>query len=171
MKSNINDYKGKLDRIISGKFKIKELLRLNVKINNKIIPDICLNEIFIGDSKPYNMFNYKITIKNKTEFQRSSGILVGTPAGSYAWLKSANGKILKINSKKYQYLCRELYSRNLTKNYKLKKGILKESEKVKIEVKSPGILIIDSVSSEYNLDRQDIIEIVPSKNYLEIVDF
>ena len=116
------------------------------------------------------MFNYDLTIGNKTEFQRGSGLLIGTPAGSYAWLKSAKGKVLKLGCRKWQFIARELYEHNLTKNYQLEKGILNDDDNVKILIKTPGILVMDSVSDVYELKKGDIVDISVSRYDLKYVD-
>ncbi|MEM4397901.1 MAG: NAD(+)/NADH kinase, partial [Candidatus Woesearchaeota archaeon] len=159
MQLTLTNYKEKIEKIINGKvnedYSIIKLLRLSAKINNKKLPQLILNEVYIGDEKPYNVFNYIIQIKKNNkiqeEFQRSSGILVGTPSGSHAWLSSAGGKKQKITDNKFQFVVRELYEGRLTKNYKLKNGFLEYNKDNKIIVipKSKGILVIDSISPEY----------------------
>jgi NAD kinase len=168
MKLRRETYKSQLEDINRLKL-AKSLLRLETSINGKKLTELCLNEVFIGDSKPYNMFNYDIEVKGKREFQRSSGVLIGTPAGSHAWIKSAGGKVLDLGSRSFQYLSRELYENRLTKGYKLRKGILGSEESIKVIVKSPGMLIIDSVSREYMLKVGDVITICVSFKPLSIL--
>lgn len=179
MQSKIYDYKDKLIKVFQNNYKIIKLLRLGVKINSKKIIQKVLNEVYIGDSKPYNVFNYIIKIKtsnkniynknnNKNtsiennlfeEFQRSSGFLIGTPSGSHAWISSSGGIKQEIIDNKFQFIARELYEGKLTKNYKLKNGLLNPEEKIIIIPKSKGILVIDSISSEYKLNIDDEIEV------------
>ena len=94
MQATSHDYEKKLDSVLEGDFKIIEMLRLQAEINGKKIEEISLNEIFIGDKKPYNMFNYFIELGKEREFQRGSGILIATPAGSNAWMKAAGGVVM-----------------------------------------------------------------------------
>ena len=81
------NYKKKLKAVLEGKYEILNLLRLEGRLNNKKVP-IALNEFFIGCKKPYHMSEYILKFRNKKELQRTSGLLIGTPAGSYAWLKA-----------------------------------------------------------------------------------
>ncbi|MEM2131453.1 MAG: NAD(+)/NADH kinase [Candidatus Woesearchaeota archaeon] len=186
MKATIQDYKEKIEKILFGKinidYKIIKLLRLGVKINNKKLPQYVLNEVFIGDKKPYNVFNYILKIQKKEksddkekiieEFQRSSGLLIGTPSGSNAWLSSAGGLKQNLEDKQFQYIARELYEGRLTKNYKLKQGFLESNphNKVLFIPKSKGILVIDSISPEYELNINDEIDVFTDE-YLNYIIF
>ncbi|MBN2368425.1 NAD(+)/NADH kinase [Candidatus Woesearchaeota archaeon] len=152
MQADINDYKDKLDRIIKGKFKTIDLLRLSIEINGEKTYESALNDVYIGDMKPYNMFNYDISVENKKEFQRSSGIIIGTPSGSNAWLKSAGGIVMGLEEKKIQYIVREPYERKLTKGYTLIKGITED--KIEITFRSPGIVVVDSIGAEHKVARE-----------------
>ena len=144
-------------------------MRLQININGKNISKLALNDIFIGDVKPYNMFNYELKIRTKKEFQRGSGLIIGTPTGSHAWLKSAGAKVMTFDEKKYQYYARELYERRLTSNYKLKTGILSDKQTFELTCKSPGILVIDSISQEFKLMRGAKVKISVSKDYLDYI--
>ena len=168
-RADISDYKLKLEKIKKDIFEIQKILRLETYINGEKLKDLCLNEIYIGDLKPYNMFNYDISINNRIEFQRSSGVLVSAPCGSYAWIKSAGGKEIKLSENKFQYLVREPYISRLTPKYDLLKGILNHEESIKIVVKTPGILVMDSISNEYKLEKEDIVEIKKSPYDLKFI--
>ncbi len=168
--ADVNDYKQKLERIKKKDYKIKKVLRLETKINGKNIDELCLNEVYIGDAKPYNMFNYEITLGNKTEFQRSSGILVGGPAGSHAWLKSAKANPVELDSAKSQYVVREPYISRLTPKYSLTKGFLSEKD-LKIVCRTPGIIVVDSIGPEYIIKENDKVRIKRSEFDLKMICF
>jgi len=169
MHSNVNDFEEKVKKILKKNSTVKRLLRLCVHINGKILSELALNEVFIGDAKPYNMFNYNLKIDDKKEFQRSSGILIGSPAGSHAWIRSAGGKVLDIKENKFQYVVRDLFEGKLTNNYKLRKGILSKDQTIEITVKTPAILVMDSVSPEYKLEREDKVTVSVAENSLNYV--
>ena len=166
MQSTKDDYEEKLVKVINDDYKIKKILRLEVTINDKKVDEYVLNEVYIGDAKPYNMYNYDIILDGKEEFQRSSGVLIGTSAGSNAWLKSAGGKVLSKFDDKFQFIVREPYECKLTKDYKLKKGVLSEDKTIKFVSKTKGVLVIDSIGPEFKLRIQDKVFIKPSPNYL-----
>ena len=169
MQATIKNYLPKLKKVLDNGFKTTKYLRLLININGKNISKLALNDVFIGDVKPYNMFNYELKIGNKSEFQRGSGLIIGTPTGSHAWLKSAGAKVMKFDDKKFQYFARELYERRLTSNYKLKKGILSDKQTFELTCKSPGILVIDSISQEFKLARESNVKINVSKDYLDYI--
>ena len=151
MKSNKNDFEEKFSKIIKGKIKIRRLPRLEAYINNKKIETFALNEFFIGARKSYHAAKYTIEIDGKKERQKSSGVLITTPTGSYAWAKSCCNKALPLSSRNFQFVVREPYEGKLFKNYKLKYGILNKSQQIIIVSEMlDGILIADSVSKEYH---------------------
>jgi len=171
MQSTIEDYEKFLDKILNGKYDVVDLMRLSVLIDDKMIPEFILNDIFIGDEKPYNMFNYNIEINDKKDFHRGSGLLVGTPAGSHAWLKSAGGQIMEITERKYQYVARDLYRGRLTSGFKLIKDVLSGEEIIKVFPNNSGILVVDSVSQEYRFEKGSEIVIKKSGYDLKYLQF
>lgn len=149
------------------KLQTRELLRLAIKINGDHIKELALNDVYIGDAKPYNMFNYDIKAGNKSEFQRSSGVLVGTPSGSSGWIGSAG---LEINQQeKFGFIARELYRGELTPEYRLEKGLVNKDQTIQIKAKTPGIVVLDSVSEEYKLGEGSKVEISANSYPLQYI--
>lgn len=170
MKADRNDFEKKFKKIISNKFKIARLPRLEARINGKKIKTYALNEFFIGARKSYHAAKYVVQADGKKERQKSSGILVTTPTGSCAWAKSCCNKTLPLNSKNYQFVVREPYEGRVFKNYKLKHGILNKSQKITIASEMlDGILIADSVSREYSLKNGSKATIKLSDRHLNAV--
>jgi len=169
MQANKDDYKEKLTKVLKQDYKIIKLLRLNIEINGKKIPEIILNDVYIGDDKPYTLFNYDLIIDGVREFQRSSGIIIGSPAGSTAWLKSSGGQVMNLEDDKYQYMARELYERTLAKDYKFRKGVLDKNQIINVIPKNNGIVVIDSVSPEYKFEKRDKIKVIVDGNYLNYI--
>jgi len=170
MKADKNDFDVYLKKIMKNKTKIKKLPRLEAYINNKKIDALALNEFFIGSQKAYHAAKYLVSINGRSERHKSSGILITTPIGSYAWAKSCCNKTLPLNSNKYQFVVREPYERKIFKNYKLKYGILNKNKKVSVVSEMiNGIIIADSVGKEYELKigKKAIVRL--SKNYLKTV--
>ncbi|MBI2547046.1 MAG: NAD(+)/NADH kinase [Candidatus Aenigmarchaeota archaeon] len=172
MKANKNDFERKLKKTMKNRIKIKKLPRLQAYINNKRIETLALNEFFIGPRRSYHAAKYVIEANGNKERQKSSGILVTTPTGSYAWAKSCCSKTLPLNSKNFQFVVREPYEGKVFKNYRLKYGILNKNQKIKIMSEMlDGILIADSVSKEYNLKNRSKATIKMSNNYLNVLWF
>ncbi|MFB6225912.1 MAG: NAD(+)/NADH kinase [Candidatus Paceibacteria bacterium] len=162
MQANFDNYRQELD--LDGSFKVRDLLRLDASIDGDRIDEIALNDIYIGDSKPYNMFNYDITVADQSEFQRSSGVLTGTPSGSSGWIGSA-GLHIK-DEDKFGFVARELYRGELTSDYSLEQGLIDAGDSLKIKAKTPGIVVVDSVSKEYDLGPGSELEVKVSKHPL-----
>ena len=85
MSSGKSDFESILKKILRNEINIKKFPRLEACINSKKIATLALNEFFIGPKKAYHAAKYIIKLGSKKERQKSSGILVSTPAGSYAW--------------------------------------------------------------------------------------
>ena len=170
MKSDKNNFEKKLKKIISNKFKIKKLPRLEAFINGRKIYPLALNEFFIGPSKSYHAVKYTIKVGSKSERQKSSGILITTATGSYAWAKSYHGKTLPLNSKNFQFVVREPYQGKVFKNYRLKHGILGKNKKIIIKSEMlDGILVADSVSREHKLKNGSRAAIKISNKHLNAI--
>ena len=169
-----SDFEKKLRRIVYGKFKILELNRLHSSISYKgkvqsVEP--ALNEIFIGNSKPYLTTRYTLVIGRKSEFQKSSGILVATGAGSTAWAGSAGGRKLSFSSKKSIFVVREPYKGRLCRP-KLTKGILAPGATLKIISHDwAGIVAVDSHHHEHTFKEGAVITVTNSALPLRFVDF
>lgn len=170
MKADKNDFEKKFKKIINNKFKIGRLPRLEARINSKKIETYALNEFFVGARKSYHAAKYVIQVDSKKERQKSSGILVTTPTGSYAWAKSCCRKTLPLNSKNYQFVVREPYEGKVFKNYRLKCGVLNKNQKITIASEMlDGILIADSVSKEYSLKNGSKATIKLSDKHLNVI--
>ena len=72
--------------VLGGKERIREVTMAEARLQDgqRIL---AFNDLFIGASSHVSA-RYKITLKGKTEYQSSSGILVSTGAGSTGWISS-----------------------------------------------------------------------------------
>ncbi len=151
----------KLRQIFRGTLQPKRIARLCATINGKAI-EPCVNEYYFGQKKTYDVSYYELRVKGKKEQQKSSGVLVSTPAGSTAWTRGAGGKILFLHHKQFQFIVREPYAGRLTKT-KIHHGILKPTDKIILIPKGDGMIIVaDAVGREYILKKNDRIEITMS---------
>ena len=106
------------------------------------------------------------------ERQKSSGVLVSTAAGSYAWIKSAGGKELPLYSDDFEYIIREPYCGRTAAKCRLFNDILKKDEKIVIEFElGNGIIIADSTATEHKFKSGEKVTIKLSKKPLHIISF
>lgn len=170
MSSDKNNFDAILNKIIGNDITIKKFPRLEACINSHKIGTLALNEFYIGPKKGYHAAKYIICIDSKKERQKSSGVLVTTPAGSYAWAKACNIKSMDLDSRNFQFIVREPYEWNVFKNYKLKRGILKPNEKIKIFSEMlDGIIVADSVGREHSFKNRGKATVKLSKKWLNVV--
>jgi NAD+ kinase len=164
------DFHRKLARILDGNCKITKLPMLVGTICGKT-KIYAINEIFVGCSLPQHMARYILKVNGKKEFQKSSGVLVSTPAGSHAWAKSAGSKQLPLTSNNFLYIVREPYIARLTPS-KMIYGVLGTKQKVIITSQtSKGIAVADSSHRSYKLSGCRSIEIKKSPRYLKFIEF
>ena len=172
MPATKKDFNKKFNKIINNNFKIKKLNRLEAYLNNKRIPELALNEFYISSQKEYHTARYCFTIMGKREKQKSSGIIISTAAGSYAWMKSAGGKQLPLNSDKFEYMVREPYCGRISAKCGLVNGILDKDEKIIVEFELwDGMLIADSISIEHTFKAKEKVTVRMSNKPLYSVSF
>jgi NAD+ kinase len=172
MSADKDDFEKKFNKIRKNKFKVKKLYRLEAFIGKKKIPELALNEFYVASEKPYHTARYYINIKGKKERQKSSGVLVSTAAGSYAWVKSAGGKALPLYSDSFEYIIREPYCGRTAAKCKLLNQVLKRNEKVVIEFEvGKGIIIADSTAAEYRFKAKQKVTVKVSDKTLSKITF
>lgn len=159
----------KLQEIQRNNFQTKEFQRIDVKLNGKDLGEKAINEVYIGTETQFHSSRYKITFQNKTEEQRSSGILISTGTGSKAWFCSAGGKPFDYNEKKLKFIVREPYFGKRVFTPNILKGELAENEKLTIESTRDfgGIISINNSIYQFNVDN--IAEISLSKKPLKVI--
>jgi NAD kinase len=159
----------KLKQVEENKFKIIERQRAEVVLNNKILDEKAINEVYVGTLSQFHISRYKIKFKDKEEEQRSSGILVSTGTGSRAWFLSARGKPFNPSEKKLCFIVREPYFGKRIFMPTLFKGDVLEGEKLEIESNRDfgGIIAIND--SVYDFNKGDIVQIKLSEKPLKVI--
>jgi len=147
--ANRSDINEKLDRIFSSRLRPIKLARLEVTLDRTPVAELALNDVLIAHDCPAATTRYIIEIGGEAEEHRSSGLWVSTAAGSTAGIKSAGGRVLRLGSRRMQYLIRELY-RERGRSYALTRGLLEEGEEILVASKMPeGMLYIDGWRTSY----------------------
>lgn len=138
-----------LDQIGSGEISPHNLVRLEASLNGKVLPQLSLNEILVGHKNPAGTSRYIIEIDGYEEEQLSSGVWIGTPAGSTGAINAAGGMIVPITNREMQYIVREPYFRHGRTN-ELIRGIVPESEHIKFcSQMRTGAIFVDGQHIEY----------------------
>ena len=165
---NILNLEKRLKQLKEGNFKIISLPLLSVKINEKPTKIYAVNEIYLGNKKPYQSSDLTIIYKKKEERFNCSGMLISTFTGSTAWYKNSGGKA--FNEGNVSFLIRE---QSQDPEPKLIQGVLKEEEILTVYPNSPGhIISFDSRDQIVLLQTFDKIEISLSKNnVVRVVEF
>ncbi len=167
-RATAKDFRQKLQKIAKGNFKVLELTRLQAMIDGKRI-EPALNEVYFGNELSYKMCRYTVELGKKKEMQRSSGMLISTGSGSYAWHKSAGGKPFPPIARKFAYLVREPYHRN--KHYQLEHGFVGEEGMLKItSLNDENIVVVDALSQEYPLRKGNVLTVTLSSSPVRFVD-
>ena len=170
-KASPEDFEKKFGKIMKGEFKITKLPRLEARINGKSAGMLAVNEIFVGSRHPYHTSRYTLRVKGRSEFQKSSGVLITTEAGRTGWAKSASKKSLKIPGGGFGYVVREPYSGRLTKP-KLLQGGLNAKDRLRIDSDMhAGIAVADSSGRVCRLTEGCRLEVGISKKPVSIIGF
>jgi NAD+ kinase len=140
---NPKNFETFLDKILSGKAKVRKFQRLNLAFSDGTQSMNVLNDILICHHNPGAMSRYFLTIGKVKEEQRSSGVWIATAAGSSGGLHSAGGKVVPQEAMEFQYKPRELYRGRHTR-YRLKGGMLKSSQKITMtSLMREGVVFVD----------------------------
>jgi NAD+ kinase len=140
---HIDNLANLLDDLCSGKIEPHPLLRLELFVNGRAVPQLVTNEVLVCHSNPAGTSRYYISIDAAKEEQRSSGIWIGTPAGSTGSLKSAGGSVMPITQHRYQYIVREPWERP-GQRFQLTSGLLEKQQEIHLTSgMRTGMLFVD----------------------------
>ncbi len=160
-----------LDQIAKSVIEPIPLLRLEVILNGQSLPEYALNDILIAHQNPAGTSRYLISVDGCSEEQLSSGIWVGTAAGSTGALRAAGGAVLSLDARQFQYIVREAYIRP-GQHKQLLKGVIDEGQEIRITSQMrTGAIYIDGQHIEYPFRLGDELIVKASKaNLYAFVD-
>lgn len=157
----------KIREILRGNFSVRELNRLQFKVNQRWLPFTAANDVLFASNCPGGTSRYLIKVRKKEEDQKSSGIWISTAMGSTAGIFAAGGKKMEPLSRKIQYFVREPYGRN---RYTLSHGILKPDSQIQlINMAMKAALYIDGMQGIYRIKFGDKILIKNSRQTLHVI--
>lgn len=91
-------------RILEGKEEPVELTRLRVSIDGEELSTPVLNEALISHRSPAGTTRYLIELPGEeAQMQKSSGLIVASPAGSSGLNRSAKGYVMKTTAAGFKY--------------------------------------------------------------------
>jgi NAD kinase len=165
---NVTNLEARLKALKKGKFSIKLLSSLRIRINEKWIQVPTINELYLGNNKPYKSSDLTIIYNKKEERFNCSGILASTYTGSTAWYKNAGGKKFKPNN--FAFLIREP---NRDRQPSFNQSTLTSKEFLTIYPNSPGhIISLDSKDKIIPLKTFDKVQIsLSEKNKIRVIQF
>lgn len=160
---NIENLDQVLDDLQAGKLEPHGLLRLQIVLNGKPLPELVTNEVLVCHSNPAGTSRYYLEIDGFAEEQRSSGIFIGTPSGSTGSIKSAGGEIMPITTQQFQYVVREPWERP-GQRFKLTRGILDRNQTIHMTSgMRTGALYIDGSHITYSFSLGDELTVKPAE--------
>ena len=97
--ANRSSIRSHLEALLVGKLHEVRLARMQVTINNRLLPHYALNDLLIAHANPAAMTSYTLGLGTISEPQRSSGLWIATAAGSTAAIRAAGGRVLPLRSR------------------------------------------------------------------------
>ena len=122
-----------IGKLKSGDLGVKEASRLRVQIlpNDGSPPKLsvpALNDFLYSNANPAATTRYRISLGERVEEHKSSGLWVSTALGSTAGIYAAGGVVMPRLDRNFQYVVRELY-RAPGRNFYLVNGFFDPDEK------------------------------------------
>lgn len=105
-RSNVKEL---LKKAVAGTLPSLQLARMKVEVNQRVVSRRVLNEALFCHEIPAATSRYILRFGRKREEQRSSGIWVGTAAGSTGAVRSAGGRVMPLVARDLQVITREPY--------------------------------------------------------------
>ena len=169
-----SDFENVLKKMQQGDFYMERWTRLEVQLNGEVL-ELATSELFLGEKERKYMSRHILTIRERTEEQKSSGLLVATGAGSTGWYDSAcrylypDGNWFSGTAGIARFLVTEPFHGKLS-GYSVLEGVLEAGDELIVRSlnDSAGILSIDSLE-EYEFNRGASASIQISDKPLRVV--
>ena len=167
--ANGSTIRAHLEALVAGKVGEVCLARMQVAINDRLLPYYALNDLLVAHANPAAMTSYTLVIGSVSEPQRSSGLWIATAAGSTAAIRAAGGRILPLRSRRLQYLVREPYNGDRCR-YGLRKGIIEPGTRLTVISKTRrGRLFIDGPHLRFSLGLGDVLTVMTAATPLRVL--
>jgi NAD+ kinase len=156
-----------IDEALSGKMKPIELGRMAVDVDGQKVSSRVLNEALFCHASPAATSRYILKALRRSEEHRSSGVWVGTAAGSTGALRSAGGRIMPLLSRKLQVVVREPYQGE-RKPYALQQFVLEDSVKIQSKMQD-AYLFLDGPYRRVRVEIGETLTFAPSDQPLRVL--
>lgn len=146
-----------------------ELARMAVEVNGHQVSTRVLNESLFCHTSPAATSRYILRSGPQREEQRSSGVWVGTAAGSTGAMLSAGGRVLPLLSRELQVVVREPYLGE-RRPYALQRLIVAEGRSVSLQNKMrDAYLFLDGPYRQVRVELGETIRFKVSEQPLRVV--
>lgn len=143
---------------LSGETQPIELARMFVEVDGHKVSSRVLNEALFCHASPAATSRYILRSGNRKEEQRSSGVWIGTAAGSTGAIRSAGGEVLPLLSRQLQVVVREPYMGE-KRQYALQKFVVPEKRTVSIQNKMrDAFLFLDGPYRQVRVEIGDTVK-------------
>lgn len=167
--ANRTTIRQRLEALLAGTLHETRLARLQMRLNEILLPHYALNDVLIAHVEPAAMTSYTLRLGQVSEDQKSSGIWVSTAAGSTAAIRAAGGRVMPLRSRKLQYLVREPYVGDGSR-YRLVKGFVAPGEVLHFTSKMRrGGLFIDGPHLRVPLGLGDTLQVTTSATPVRVI--
>ena len=158
-----------LEALLTRKVGEVRLARMQVTINDRLLPYYALNDLLVAHANPAAMTSYTIQLGTISEPQRSSGLWIATAAGSTAAIRAAGGRMLPLRSRKLQYLVREPYNGGRYR-YCLLRGMVRPGTPLEVTSKTRrGRLFMDGPHLRFSLGLGDLLTVTTAATPLRVL--
>jgi NAD+ kinase len=155
-----------LRNVEEGRLRPLPLARLAATLDASPLPERATNDVLIAHDHPAATSRYRLTVGDRSEEHRSSGLWIATAAGSTAGIRSAGGQAMPLRSRRLQYRVRELY-REPGRRYRLAAGFVPPERSLAVDSKmESGWIFIDGARTAYRFRFGARLEVRVSKQPL-----
>lgn len=163
------NYRKKLKEIFAGKYKIRELPLIKIRINGKVVKMEAVNDVLFTNISPAATSRYLIVSGGIREEHKSSGVWIATATGSTAVINAAGGFKVPREDQRLQFVIREPYQ-GIYNPYRLTRGFVNKNKDLTIINKMfDARIFIDGPTTSYRINIGDEVSFELSKRRLKVI--
>lgn len=166
------DMEERIALALAGKLRAVPLSRAAVTVDGAPVGPPVLNDVLFCNDNPAVTSRYVLRVGRVREAQKSSGIWIGTPAGSTAALRSAGGDLLPVRARKIEWVVREPYAPPGGPPVRLRKGVCGPAAQVGIlNAMRQAMLYFDGGHRKSVVEMGQLIEVGLHRHPLRLLGF